>query len=165
MSGPATHGTRWFLPSTPAAVGIARDRAVASLRLWGIYLDPDCEDSVRLLVSELVTNAVLHDPGPLVTVGLYVGVNEQTVMVEVLDGNRDQPAVRRAGEQAEGGRGLFLVDALTSGRWGTTPTAKGKRVWGALPLPDQPRAARRRQLLDSLIRAARPNPYRINATT
>lgn len=44
------------------------------------------------------------------------------------DDSRLRPSVRYAGEHDEGGRGMFLVDALASA-WGVTDTANGKTVW------------------------------------
>jgi hypothetical protein len=48
--------------------------------------------------------------------------------VEVSDGSHELPRPRRVGPDAEGGRGLALVDALASD-WGTTTTDDGKIVW------------------------------------
>jgi anti-sigma regulatory factor (Ser/Thr protein kinase) len=80
-------------------------------------------DAVLLLVSELVTNSVRHSgsaaPGGLVTVTVTVG--STAVRVEVADRSGDSTPVLRAaalaGGDAEGSRGLGLVDALAA-RWG-----------------------------------------------
>jgi anti-sigma regulatory factor (Ser/Thr protein kinase) len=76
-----------------------------------------------LLCSELVTNSVQHSgsavPGGVVTVTVVAG--EKVVRVEVTDRIGDGlpflPSAASAGGEAEGGRGIRLVDAL-SARWG-----------------------------------------------
>ena len=45
------------------------------------------------------------------------------------------PRLGSAGENDEGGRGLYLVDQLAS-RWGSRPTTDGKAVWFEIPLRD-----------------------------
>ena len=73
-------------------------------------------DTARLLVSELVTNAVVHGRG---TITLRARLNEDRLLVEVMDeGCGLDPAVReRDFENPSGGRGLTIVDAGSS-RWG-----------------------------------------------
>jgi len=57
----------------------------------------------------------------------------ETVWVEVFDTDLRLPRIRSAGENDEGGRGLYLVDQLAS-RWGSRPTRDGKAVWFEMPL-------------------------------
>jgi anti-sigma regulatory factor (Ser/Thr protein kinase) len=78
-----------------------------------------------LLLSELVTNAVVH-AGTDVEVRLTS--NEGVLRVEVSDGNPRLPAARRPSALAGTGRGLHLVQALASS-WGVVPVAGGKMVW------------------------------------
>ncbi|MEE1823790.1 ATP-binding protein [Streptomyces sp. BE20] len=154
-----TFTKRWFLASTPASVGYARHRAVDQLRAWGYQFDQDVAGTFALLVSEVVTNAVLHGKGDLLTVALVA--RGQEVFVEVLDASNVAPNRREADPQDEGGRGMFLVDALAS-TWGIHPTPRGKAVWLTYALPEQPvpaRGRRRAELLASLIRRARPRIY------
>ncbi|MFI6112733.1 ATP-binding protein [Kitasatospora sp. NPDC051164] len=154
-----TFGARWFLASTPATVGVARHRAVAQLRAWGYQFDPDTASTLALLVSEVVTNAVLHGKGDFLTIAVVARGEE--VFVEVLDASNVAPSPRAAAPGDEGGRGMFLVEALASA-WGIQPTPRGKAVWLTYTLPEQPvpaRGRRRADLLAQLIRRARPRIY------
>lgn len=79
-------------------------------------LDPDRCQELKLVVSELVTNAVLHGEGP---VSLRLCTSGGTVHGEVADsGAGFEPDVPRlvSADDVEGGRGLFLVDHLCD-RW------------------------------------------------
>jgi anti-sigma regulatory factor (Ser/Thr protein kinase) len=83
-------------------------------------------DVANLLVSELVTNAVLHArTGCIVTVDVDPG---GAVRVAVHDRSRTAPRLRRPRSDAATGRGLVYVDRLAN-RWGTTLTNDGKAVW------------------------------------
>ena len=84
------------------------------------HLVPDAE----LVVSELVTNALLH-AGPPVAVRVDLG---ETVRIEVSDGSRTAPVRGRARADAMTGRGLSLVSALARD-WGVEPRPSGKAVW------------------------------------
>lgn len=85
-------------------------------------------DDLALVVSELVTNAVLHARPPL---ELEIDVEAGGVTLVVRDGAPDPPRPRGAGPNAEGGRGLHLVDELSHAT-GVAPDPPGKRVWAAL---------------------------------
>ncbi len=79
-----------------------------------------------LIVSELVTNAVLHGSEPI---ELRATVDEGRLRIEVSDGDPDAAAVARPGQRPPvGGRGLDIVESLTRS-WGTIPHAEGKTVW------------------------------------
>src|SRR5690606_40061480 len=51
------------LPSDPASVSAARTHVVGTLEVWGMPADSELSDTVRLIVSELATNAVQHTFG------------------------------------------------------------------------------------------------------
>jgi len=85
------------------------------------------EDAV-LLVSELVTNSVIHGGPPVV---VAVDCDGEALRVRVRDGSPVLPARRAADDGDEGGRGLALVDTLSSD-WGVDPQPDGKHVWFAL---------------------------------
>ncbi len=88
--------------------------------------------TARLLVTELVSNAVLHGRG---TVVLTVAREPAGVRVEVHDESPRPPVVLHRSPMAEHGAGLRLVSAM-AGSWGTEPLADGhpgKRVWFTLP--------------------------------
>jgi len=83
-------------------------------------------DEAVLLVSEVVTNAVLHG-GPPITVA--VDCDGGGLQVLVRDGSPRLLQRRQANEDDEGGRGLELVDLLSS-EWGVQPEPPdGKHVW------------------------------------
>jgi anti-sigma regulatory factor (Ser/Thr protein kinase) len=109
------------VPSVPCSVAQLRRFAVQACRDIG----PDLRDIVALLVSEVATNALVHGCGE---VRLRVLASPGRLRVEVEDGSTVLPQPRQAGPEAEGGRGLALVDALASA-WGTQGTVDGKVVW------------------------------------
>jgi anti-sigma regulatory factor (Ser/Thr protein kinase) len=92
-------------------------------------------ESARLVISELVTNSVLHSGmGAGQSIEVRVIVRPGTIRIEVADaGPGFQPTVRLPGPASETGRGLFVVDHV-SDRWGTIPN-DGIRVWAELDLP------------------------------
>lgn len=78
-----------------------------------------------LLVSELVTNAVVHAPG---TICLTVHSDAHWVRIEVEDQGRDRPVLRPGTQDQLEGRGLRVVDKLATD-WGTERRATHKVVW------------------------------------
>ncbi|MGW7364344.1 SpoIIE family protein phosphatase [Streptomyces sp. NPDC054841] len=115
------------LAATPASVSQARAFVGKSLISW------DCAqlvDDARLLVSEVVTNAIQHGQGP---VRLRMRRNSTELTVEVSDHSHHPPQPRLAAADDESGRGLILVDTLASS-WGVRPTDDGKTTWFSLPL-------------------------------
>jgi anti-sigma regulatory factor (Ser/Thr protein kinase) len=82
------------------------------------------EDAV-LLVSELVTNSVLHGGPPVI---VAVDCTGDALQVRVRDGSPYHPTPREAGQEDENGRGLALV-AEMSHDWGVDPEPDGKHVW------------------------------------
>ncbi|MER7959420.1 SpoIIE family protein phosphatase [Streptomyces sp. NPDC096030] len=123
----------WRLPREPRSVGRARELARAQLTAWD--LEP-LVDTVELLVSELVTNALRYGEGEI---RLRL-LRDRTLVCEVWDSGLVQPRRRRARDTDEGGRGLQLV-GLLSAAWGSRRTPRGKTVWFELPLPDGEGAA------------------------
>jgi hypothetical protein len=83
-------------------------------------------DTAQLLVSELVTNALLHGRPPIV---LQIScIEESGLQVDVTDTDPRLPVAEPWDVDAERGRGIALVDML-SDDWGVQPAAPGKRVW------------------------------------
>ncbi|MER8044819.1 ATP-binding SpoIIE family protein phosphatase [Streptomyces sp. NPDC094032] len=111
----------WFLEPEDAAPGRARRLARRALERWGLE---ELSDSVELLVSEVVTNAVRYAERP-VTLRL---LRTDVLRCEVGDDSPQLPRQRRARDTDEGGRGLFLVNRLAR-RWGATRLSGGKVVW------------------------------------
>ncbi|WP_258056181.1 SpoIIE family protein phosphatase [Streptomyces sp. Ru62] len=101
------------------------------LELWHLS---DMADEQELLVSEVVTNGLVHgDSDVYVVVRRY----PDRVRTEVRDSDphRAVPVtVPRKEDEAEGGRGLMIVSALASA-WGNSPSGRGKTVWFELPVP------------------------------
>jgi PAS domain S-box-containing protein len=158
-------------PAEPIRVSEARRLAYETFTSWG--MDRDQAGLACLLVSEVVTNVVLHaavSPSPRhefilesaealdqetfddwagmplaedfmprcgreFTVRLRRG--EVAVWVEVFDPDLRLPRLRSAGENDEGGRGLYLLDQLAT-RWGSRPTRDGKAVWFEIPIKGGP---------------------------
>ncbi|MEF9885141.1 SpoIIE family protein phosphatase [Streptomyces sp. P9-A4] len=118
----------WRLPREPRSVGRARELARAQLGAWGLEA---LVDTVELLVSELVTNALRYGEGEI---RLRL-LRDRTLVCEVWDAGLVQPRRRRAKDTDEGGRGLQLVGLLSSS-WGSRRTPRGKTVWFELDLPD-----------------------------
>ncbi|MFE1903569.1 SpoIIE family protein phosphatase [Streptomyces gardneri] len=123
----------WSLPREPRSVGRARELARTQLKAWD--LEP-LVDTVELLVSELVTNALRYGEGEI---RLRL-LRDRTLVCEVWDAGLVQPRRRRARDTDEGGRGLQLVGLLSSS-WGSRRTPRGKTVWFELALPDGDGAA------------------------
>ncbi|WP_329220638.1 SpoIIE family protein phosphatase [Streptomyces sp. NBC_01485] len=111
----------WVLEPEDAAPGRARRLARRALARWGME---DMSDSVELLVSEVVTNAVRYATRP-VTLRL---LRTDVLRCEVGDDVPQLPRLRQARATDEGGRGLYLVNRLAR-RWGATRLSTGKVVW------------------------------------
>ncbi|MFF5498218.1 ATP-binding protein [Streptomyces aquilus] len=114
----------------PAEVGRARRWARSRLAGSGIGADEPLAETLILLVSELVTNAVVHTGCPAVLrLSLpRAATGEATVRLEVADASSCAPVPRCVDGDATGGRGLALVDGLAD-RWGWSPEGAGKRIW------------------------------------
>lgn len=114
----------------PMEVGRARRWARSRLAGSGISADGPLGETLILLISELVTNAVVHADCPAVLRMLLPDHPSQdaSVRVEVADGSSAGPHRRLAGGEDTGGRGLELVDGLAD-RWGWDPEGQGKRIW------------------------------------
>ncbi|MFF7400675.1 ATP-binding protein [Streptomyces murinus] len=115
----------------PALLGNVRRTAVAFLTCW--HLDA-LIDTTELIVSELLGNAVRHGcqyPTDTATL-LLTAVPGRWLLIEVHDPSPATPALITAGPESECGRGLALVDAVSSG-WGWTSAPDGgKYVWSTL---------------------------------
>ena len=105
--------------SVPAARRFVRDQMIDSDTVADI-------DTASLLVTEIVTNAVLHAIAPM-TLGVEVGAD--VVRIEVRDGSQLPPRVHAFSPSAATGRGLRLLESLAV-RWGVRPEAGGgKAMW------------------------------------
>jgi len=110
------------LPAHPASTRAARAFVAENLRTWN--LDSAIDDST-LLVSELVTNAILHARSPI---ALVVRKVRTAVRIEVFDDGNGVPQPLHPDHEADAGRGLGLVEAVAT-RWGVEDLDAGKTVW------------------------------------
>ncbi|KOG23150.1 MULTISPECIES: ATP-binding protein [Streptomyces] len=110
----------------PAEVGRARRWARSRLAGSGIGDDEPLADTLVLIISELVTNAVVHTGCPAVLRMLFAAGGG--VRVEVADASDRPPRPRHADGDDTNGRGLELVDGLAD-RWGWQPEGAGKSIW------------------------------------
>ena len=115
------------LPPHPASSRAARAFVAEHLRTWDL---DDAIDDATLLVSELVTNAILHARSP---VDLVVRKVRSAVRVEVYDEGSGVAQPVHSDLDAATGRGLGLVQAVAS-RWGVDDAEVGKTVWFEIAL-------------------------------
>ncbi|MGW0469336.1 ATP-binding protein [Streptomyces sp. NPDC003027] len=126
------------LPSDPASVSAARRYVDDVLGEWGLPDGSDTADTVRLIVSELATNAVQHTFGqsPNFTVDVRLE-REEWLCVGVTDSHPRRPRRLPAAVQQDNGRGMVIIRYLAAeagGRLSVTPTDDGgKTVWITLP--------------------------------
>ena len=111
------------------SVRLARNAAHVVLGVWELaYM----EETVVLIVSELVTNAVRHArETDVVEVDLYA--TRTCLRIEIQDSDRHWPQPRIPGGFEESGFGFVLVDALAD-KWGVRETTAGKAVWAELDI-------------------------------
>ena len=117
------------LPAEAGSARSARQFVSGTLADWGCDA---VEDTVILLVSELVTNAVLHARSALT---IQLDKTGDDLRVAVADGSTVVPRPRRYSLDAATGRGLGLVELMSS-RWGITPTTEGKEIWFVVSTTD-----------------------------
>ena len=120
------------LPAAPAAATTARSEVTRRLSQ---RVTVGALDDVRLLLTELITNALRHSdvaPGDEIEVKAEVG--DRAIRIEVSDPGRNGPVEPREPGANGGGFGLYLVERLTD-RWGVEREA-GTTVWAELPTGD-----------------------------
>lgn len=105
-----------------------RARALVADALFS-HVDPETVHHAAVVVSELVTNAVIH-ANTTVTVGLRL-LPGGAARIEVGDSSSWPPTRKLPTLDEPGGRGLVLVEALAE-TWGVTPTPEGKTVWAEI---------------------------------
>ena len=117
-----------LLPARASSAGVAREVVAWQLREW--HIESLCDDAA-VVVTELISNAVRHAKTELELKLVHL---PDGVRLEVSDGSMAPPIKRPATSVDEGGRGLHLVDALST-RYGVDTESGGKRVWAEMLLP------------------------------
>ena len=115
------------LVGEPRDVHVARAFARQVLAARGV---DDRDDETILVVSELVTNAIVHGEAPIT---LTVDVQVDAVVVSVCDAGERCPIRRSAGESDEGGRGLGIVEGLSE-HWYVEHAEDSKTTTARVPL-------------------------------
>src|SRR5713101_6270459 len=108
---------------------VAKPRTPGGLEDWAAFVDSSFADDFAGADGSSRTL-----PGQEFELRIRKG--DTSVWVEVFDNDLRLPRIRMAGENDEGGRGLYLVDQLAE-RWGSRPTDAGKAVWFEMPIQPQ----------------------------
>ncbi|MGW0796364.1 ATP-binding SpoIIE family protein phosphatase [Streptomyces sp. NPDC002692] len=126
---PATRRTALTVAQTaPERIADARQQVRELLHDWA---SEDQRDSAVLLVSEILTNVLVHTDHDALLVAEVTGdPGDRRLRVEVTDASDDLPHRRHPGELASSGRGLVLVEILAEA-WGVDPRGQGKSIWFA----------------------------------
>ncbi len=119
------------LSPEPPSAARARRFVEETLARWQCE---DLLDTVKLLVSELVGNAVAYARSD---VEVAVKLLPDRLRIEVADESADWLRRRTAAGDAVSGRGIDVVEALAES-WGVAPRRGGKAVWFELPRPAAP---------------------------
>jgi anti-sigma regulatory factor (Ser/Thr protein kinase) len=110
----------------PERIAVARRLLRELLHDWA---SADQVDSAVLLLSEMLTNVLVHTDTDALLVAEVTGEGDDRRMrVEVTDAGDDLPHKRRPGELASSGRGLMLIELLAHA-WGVDPRGEGKSIW------------------------------------
>ncbi|WP_411109486.1 SpoIIE family protein phosphatase [Streptomyces sp. c-19] len=110
----------------PERIAEAREQMRQLLHDW---TDGDQLDSAVLMVSEMVTNVLVHTDGDALLVAeVACAAKSRRLRVEVSDTSDELPHKRHPGEMASSGRGLVLMEMLADA-WGVDPRGEGKAIW------------------------------------
>ncbi|MFJ6797619.1 SpoIIE family protein phosphatase [Streptomyces sp. NPDC091268] len=133
---PPAHPVRPVRPArrTMLTVAQAEPERIAGARrqireLLHDWSDPEQVDSAVLMVSEMVTNVLMHTDGDALLVAEAVGeLGGRRLRIEVADQSDELPHKRHPGEMASSGRGVLLMEMLADD-WGVDPRGEGKSIW------------------------------------
>ncbi|KJY34080.1 phosphatase, partial [Streptomyces sp. NRRL S-444] len=110
----------------PERIAGARRQIRELLHDWA---DEEQVDSAVLMVSEMVTNVLLHTDGDALLVAEAMGeLGTRRLRIEVADASDELPHKRHPGEMASSGRGVLLMEMLADS-WGVDPRGEGKSIW------------------------------------
>ncbi|WP_256790294.1 ATP-binding protein [Frankia sp. AvcI1] len=126
-------------------VAVPAARAATGRILWEWRIHSAAIETAKLVISELATNAIKASPADG-QIAFRLTASGDRLVIEVWDSSGNPPALTGQSPDREGGRGLFLVDALSI-RWSWyRPKAGGKVVWSQIhaetlrPTPHPPTA-------------------------
>ena len=123
------HQLDFYLPCDPCTVGSVRAMLRRLAPAWAFSA---IVDTVELIASELVTNALVHSQDHA---WFSLALDDQVVRLTTVDASKEKPEPRIAGPDDESGRGLALVQALCF-RFGVEHLDGGKRVWAEIARPE-----------------------------
>ncbi|MGW4786746.1 ATP-binding protein [Streptomyces sp. NPDC004230] len=123
--------------SDPGSLKSVRRFVRETITAWGLAA---FADDTTTVVNELTTNAIRHaldkDDEPHVKAWLGIARTSSSVVCAVTDPSPAPPSPHARTDLAPTGRGLLIVDALTSSHWGYAETAPaGKTVWARIAAP------------------------------
>ncbi|MFG2550638.1 ATP-binding protein [Streptomyces sp. NPDC048581] len=120
------------LPSDPASVSAARGYVVSTLAEWGLPPETEAAETIRLIVSELTTNAVQHTLGQSPTFRVDIELDrDEHLRIGVTDSHPRFPKRLPAAVQQDNGRGLVIIRWLTAecgGKLRVRPTREGGKT-------------------------------------
>ncbi|MCX4644284.1 SpoIIE family protein phosphatase [Streptomyces sp. NPDC055059] len=122
---PARRTAMTVAQAEPERVAAARQHLRELLHDW---TDEDQVDSAVLMISEMLTNVLVHTDGDALLVAEVAGGPARRLRAEVADASDHLPHRRHPGELASSGRGLVLMELLAD-RWGVDPKGEGKSIW------------------------------------
>ncbi|WP_328548330.1 ATP-binding protein [Streptomyces platensis] len=154
------HSQSFLLVRDPTSVPISRHRLQDLVKKWGLRLDESSDTALTVITSELVTNAVRHGTGTVLTITVSANLSRRRILVEVYDGSLVLPVPHWADSEDESGRGMALIDRLSLCH-GAEHTTCGKCVWAEIAMP--PQRIIRRQLTLHPRRAAQAVARRLGA--
>jgi DNA-binding NarL/FixJ family response regulator len=127
----ATRQSVLELPKALTSAALARRFVTATLTDWSLQplIDP-----ALLVASELAANAVTHADSAF---RIQLSLTQRTLRIDVIDFGQGTPEPQPPSTTQEHGRGLLLIDALTTA-WGIEEgPGSGKLVWAEITLPDE----------------------------
>ncbi|MER5971829.1 ATP-binding protein [Streptomyces sp. NPDC002055] len=129
-TGTGAPGYSETFPCKPESAQRARLLVSVALSAWGIR---ELDGAGTQIVAELVNNSISHTGSRAIRV--VVSRKDATVRIGVVDRSRDVPVLGKPDGESENGRGLLLVDALST-NWGYDRKRWGKVVWAELLNPE-----------------------------
>jgi anti-sigma regulatory factor (Ser/Thr protein kinase) len=106
------HVDHFVVPVSQESVPQSRNLTRATLACWGFALGDQIVDDIAVIVTELVTNSVVHAAEVTSNVAVTLRLWRGRVTVEVFDGHPHRPRLSRAPAADEHGRGLHIIHHL-----------------------------------------------------